>query len=146
MTSAYEPDFPSLLKALRAAGVTGQVIGSDGIDSPTTFSLGDVAEGVVFTTAGHATPGSPLEAFNSAYEAANGAPPETIFSAVGYDLIKVLEAAVLAADGSVEPSALRDADCRAGECSRGDQPHHLQRHGWNAGSPGLADPRCGRRA
>ncbi len=109
MTSAYEPDFPSLLKALRAAGVTGQVIGSDGIDSPTTFSLGDVAEGVVFTTAGHATPGSPLEAFNSAYEAANGAPPETIFSAVGYDLIKVLEAAVLAADGSVEPSALRNA-------------------------------------
>ena len=58
---------------------------------------------------GHATPGSPLEAFNSAYEAANGAPPDTIFSAVGYDLIKVLEAAVLAADGSVEPSALRDA-------------------------------------
>ncbi|OAN92983.1 ABC transporter substrate-binding protein [Sulfitobacter geojensis] len=109
MTSAYEPDFPSMIKALRAAGVTGQIIGSDGIDSPTTFSLGDVAEGVVFTTAGHATSGSPLEAFNIAYEAENGSPPETIFSAVGYDLIKVLEAAVLAADGSVEPTALRDA-------------------------------------
>jgi len=109
MTSAYEPDFPSLIKALRAAGVTGQMIGSDGIDSPTTFSLGDVAEGLVFSTAGHATPGSPLEAFDAAFEAANGSPPETIFSAVGYDLIKVLEAAVLAADGSVEPTALRDA-------------------------------------
>lgn len=109
MTSAYEPDFPSMLKALRAAGVTGQIIGSDGIDSPTTFSLGQVAEGVVFTTAGHATPDSPLEAFNTAFEAATGSPPETIFSAVGYDLIKVLEAAVIAADGSVEPGALRDA-------------------------------------
>lgn len=109
MTSAYEPDFPSMIKSLRAAGVESQIIGSDGIDSPTTFSLGDAAEGVVFTTAGHATPGSPLEEFNAAYEAANGAAPETIFSAVGYDLIKVLEAAVLAADGSVDPTALRDA-------------------------------------
>ena len=109
MTSAYEPDFPSMIKALRAAGLTGQIIGSDGIDSPTTFSLGDVAEGVVFTTAGHATPGSPLEAFNKSFEASNGSQPESIFSAVGYDLIKVVEAGVLAAGGSVEPTALRDA-------------------------------------
>lgn len=108
MTSAYEPDFPSLLKALRAAGLDAQVIGSDGIDSPTTFTLGEVAEGLVFTTAGHPTPGSPLEAFNRKYEARYGKPPETIFNAVGYDLIKVLEAAVLEA-GTTEPQALRDA-------------------------------------
>ncbi len=108
MTSAYEPDFPSFLKALRAAGVTSQVIGSDGIDSPTTFSLGDAAEGVVFSTAGHATPGSPLEAFNAKYEEVMGHPTETVFNAVGYDLIKVIEAAALAA-GSTEPQALRDA-------------------------------------
>lgn len=108
MTSAYEPDFPSFIKALRAAGVTAQVIGSDGIDSPTTFSLGDVAEGVVFTTAGHATEGSPLEAFNQLYEEKTGAASETVFNAVGYDLIKVLEAAVSAA-GSTEAAALRDA-------------------------------------
>ncbi len=108
MTSAYEPDFPSFLKALRAAGVESQVIGSDGIDSPTTFSLGAAAEGLVFTTAGHATEESPLAAFNARYEARYGKPPETIFNAVGYDLIKVLEAAVLAA-GSTDAKALRDA-------------------------------------
>lgn len=108
MTSAYEPDFPSFLKALRAAGVTSQVIGSDGIDSPTTFSLGDVAEGLVFSTAGHAAPGGPLEAFNRKYEAVAGHPSETVFNAVGYDLIKVFEAATLAA-GSTDPKALRDA-------------------------------------
>ena len=108
MTSAYEPDFPSFIKALRAAGVTSQVIGSDGIDSPTTFGLGDVAEGVVFTTAGHATEGSPLEAFNALYEETTGAASETVFNAVGYDLVKVLEAAVGVA-GSTEPGALRDA-------------------------------------
>jgi len=108
MTSAYEPDFPTLLRALRAAGYKGQIIGSDGIDSPTTFGLGELAEGVVFTTAGYATPGSPLEAFNALYEAKTGKPSETVFNAVGYDLVKVLEAAVLAA-GSTEPKAIRDA-------------------------------------
>ncbi len=108
MTSAYEPDFPTFIKALRAAGYDGQIIGSDGIDSPTTFGLGNVAEGVVFTTAGHATAGSPLEAFNALYEEKTGSASETVFNAVGYDLVKVLEAAVMAA-GSTEPKAIRDA-------------------------------------
>ncbi|MCE2523310.1 MAG: ABC transporter substrate-binding protein [Rhodobacteraceae bacterium] len=108
MTSAYEPDFPTFIKALRAAGYEGQIIGSDGIDSPTTFGLGNVAEGVVFTTAGHATAGSPLEAFNALYEEKTGSASETVFNAVGYDLVKVLEAAVMAA-GSTEPKAIRDA-------------------------------------
>ncbi|MGI9504349.1 MAG: ABC transporter substrate-binding protein, partial [Geminicoccaceae bacterium] len=72
------------------------------------FSLGEVAEGVVFTTAGHAAEGSPLEAFNQLYEEKTGAASETVFNAVGYDLIKVLEAAVTAA-GSTDAAALRDA-------------------------------------
>ena len=109
MTSSYEPDFPSMLKALRAAGVTAQMIGSDGIDSPTTFSLGDVGEGVVFTTAGHATEGSPLAEFNAKYEAATGNPSETVFNAVGYDLVIVIAEAVKAAGGSTDPVAIRNA-------------------------------------
>ncbi|PLW78760.1 ABC transporter substrate-binding protein [Cohaesibacter celericrescens] len=108
MTAAFEPDFPSLLKALRAAGVKSQMIGSDGIDSPTTFSLGDVVEGTVFTTAGFELPGSPMEAFNKKYLEVTGKKSQTVFNAVGYDLIKVIEAAVLKA-GSTEPAALRDA-------------------------------------
>lgn len=108
MTSAYEPDFPSFLNALRAAGVTSQVIGSDGIDSPTTFSLGAPAEGLVFTTAGYASEGSPLAAFNAKYEEVTGAPSQTVFNAVGYDLVKVIEAATEAA-GSTDPQAIRDA-------------------------------------
>ena len=108
MTAAYEPDFPAFIRQLRSAGVTAQVIGSDGIDSPTTFSLGEAAEGLVFTTAGHATEGSPLEAFNSKFEETYGRPVDTIFAAIGYDLMKVIEAGVLAA-GSIEPQAIRDA-------------------------------------
>ena len=108
MTAAYEPNFPAFIKQLRAAGVTAQVIGSDGIDSPTTFSLGEVAEGVVFTTAGHATPGSELEKFNSLFKEKTGKDSETVFNAIGYDLVKVIAAAVEKA-GSTEPTALRDA-------------------------------------
>ena len=39
------------------------------IDSPTTFGLGPLVDGVVFTTAGFATEGSPLAAFNAKYKA-----------------------------------------------------------------------------
>lgn len=108
MTAAYEPDFPAFIRQLRSAGVTAQVIGSDGIDSPTTFSLGEAAEGVVFSTAGHATPGSALEAFNKKFEEVYGHPADTIFAAIGYDLMKVIEAGVLAA-GSTDSVAIRDA-------------------------------------
>lgn len=108
MTSAYEPDFPAFIRQLRAAGVTAQVVGSDGIDLPTTFSLGDAAEGVVFTTAGHATPGSPLEAFNAKFEKIYGRPADTIFAAIGYDLMKVIEAGVIGA-GGVDGQKIRDA-------------------------------------
>ncbi len=108
MTAAYEPDFPAFIRQLRSAGVTAQVIGSDGIDSPTTFSLGEAAEGVVFSTAGHAVPGSLLEGFNKKFEKVYGRPADTIFAAVGYELMKVIEAGVLAA-GSTDSTAVRDA-------------------------------------
>ncbi|MGA0092638.1 MAG: ABC transporter substrate-binding protein, partial [Candidatus Nanopelagicales bacterium] len=50
MTPAYEPDFPTFLKAIRGAGINTPVLGTDGIDSPTTLALGETAEGVVYTT------------------------------------------------------------------------------------------------
>jgi len=108
MTSAYEPDFPAFIKQLRAAGVETPTLESDGIDSPTTFELGSVANGVVFTTAGHPTPGSRLEAFYERYEQEFGEPPDTVYIANGYDLAKVIEAAVEKA-GTTDPRAVRDA-------------------------------------
>lgn len=82
-------------------------MGSDGIDSPTTFGLGELVEGVIFSTAGYATPGSPLEAFNAKYQEKTGKAPDTIYIANGYDLGILIEAAVTAAD-SLEPAAIRD--------------------------------------
>lgn len=108
MTAAYEPDFPAFIRQLRGAGVTAPVLGSDGIDSPTTFAMGDLVEGVVFSTAGFAAEGSPLAAFNEKYREATGQVPNTVYIANGYDLGNVIEAAVTAAD-STEPKAIRDA-------------------------------------
>lgn len=109
MTSAYEPDFPAFIKALRAAGVTAPVLGSDGIDSPTTMALGDVAEGVVFSNAGFVVEGSPLAKFYADFKAAKGKEPETVFVATGYDIIKLLDAAVGASGGKIDGKSLRDA-------------------------------------
>ncbi|PSJ60443.1 ABC transporter substrate-binding protein [Pseudaminobacter soli (ex Li et al. 2025)] len=108
MTAAYEPDFPAFIRQLRGAGVNTPILGSDGIDSPTTFGLGSLVDGVVFTTAGFATEGSPLAAFNAKYKEKFGQDPDTVYIANGYDLGKVIDAAVTKAD-STEAPAIRDA-------------------------------------
>lgn len=109
MTSAYEPDFPAFIKQLRSAGVTTPVLGSDGIDSPTTLALGDIAEGVVFANAGFPSDGSPLAKFNANFKAHFGQDSSTVYNATGYDAIKVIEAAVKAAGGKTDGKSLRDA-------------------------------------
>lgn len=108
MTAAYEPDFPAFLQQLRGAGVTAPVLGSDGIDSPTTTGLGAIANGIVHTTAGFPVEGSKLAAFYEKFTAATGAAPETVYVATGYEIPYILDAAVKVA-GSVEGPALRDA-------------------------------------
>jgi branched-chain amino acid transport system substrate-binding protein len=108
VTSAFEPDFPAFIRQLRGAGVKIPMVVGDGIDSPTTFALGDIVEGVVFTSSGFAEPGSPMAAYQDKYQAKYGKPPESIMDALGYDLAKIVEAAVTAAD-STDPQKVRDA-------------------------------------
>jgi branched-chain amino acid transport system substrate-binding protein len=109
MTSAYEPDFPAFIKQLRAAGITTPVLGADAIDSPTTFGLGEVVEGIVFSNAGFPSPDSPLAKFNAAFKQAYGKEPETVYTATGYDIVKVIEAAVKASGDKLKGAAIRDA-------------------------------------
>jgi branched-chain amino acid transport system substrate-binding protein len=108
MTAAYEPDFPAFLQQLRGAGITSPVIGSDGIDSPTTTGLGAIADGIVHTTAGYPTEGSKLAAFYESFKTATGAAPETVYVATGYEIPYIIDAAVTAA-GTMDGPALRDA-------------------------------------
>jgi branched-chain amino acid transport system substrate-binding protein len=109
MTPAYPPDAPTFIKQLRAAGVETPVISIDGVDSQDTISAGGPAvEGLVFTTHGFPAAGTPTAAFWAAYQAKYGSPPDSVFAATGYDLIKVVEAGVIAAD-STDPAKVRDA-------------------------------------
>lgn len=109
MTPAYPPDAPTFVKQLRAAGVETPVISIDGVDSQDTISAGGPAvDGLVFTTHGFPAPGTPTAEFWKAYELKYGSPPDSVFAATGYDLIKVVEAAVTAAD-TTDPKKVRDA-------------------------------------
>jgi branched-chain amino acid transport system substrate-binding protein len=109
MTPAYPPDAPTFLKQLRAAGVDTPVVSIDGVDSVDTISAGGPAvEGLVFTTHGFPEPGTPMADFWARYKDKYGSDPESVFAATGYDLMKVVEAAVTKAD-STDPTKVRDA-------------------------------------
>jgi branched-chain amino acid transport system substrate-binding protein len=108
-TSTYEPQLQALLQQYQSAGIETHFFAAEGMDTPASFELPDeVIEGVVYTTAGFEEPGSPLAEFNDKYEAEHGEDPGSVFPAVGYDLAKIIEAAVTAA-GTTEPTAVRDA-------------------------------------
>ncbi len=108
MTTAYEPDFPAFLQQLRAAGVTIPVYGADAIGTPTIKGLGKLVDGVVYTAAGYAEPGSRLEAFNAAFTKQAGHAPESTYEVNGYEIGLILDEAVKTAD-SDDPKAIRDA-------------------------------------
>ncbi|HXF72202.1 MAG TPA: ABC transporter substrate-binding protein [Actinomycetota bacterium] len=108
-TPAYVPDSAVFMKQLRAAGIDIPVLSTDGNDSPLLIKVGGKAvEDMVFTTHGFPTPGSPLERFYEEYERIKGEPPESVFAALGGDLVAVVDAAVSKA-GSTDPKAVRDA-------------------------------------
>ena len=103
VTSAFEPDFPAFIRQLRGAGVKIPVVRGDGIDLADHLRARRRGGGVVFTSSGFAAPGSPMEAYQKKYQAKFGKAPESIMDALGYDLAKIIEAAVIKAD-SVEPA------------------------------------------
>jgi branched-chain amino acid transport system substrate-binding protein len=108
MSATFGPFFAGLITSLRSAGVKTPVFAPDAIDEPSSIGLGVVAEGVVFTSAVFAAPGSSMEAFNKKYKAKYGKENTVAPPALGYDAVKLIEAAVLKA-GSTDGSAIRDA-------------------------------------
>ncbi len=101
-----------LVKQMRAAGLTGPVVGGDGYDTPDLISVaGDAANGVYFST--HAlmdidggTDG--IKKFIAAYKTEYGHDPENAFAALGYDTVYLLVDAIKRA-GSMDPAALKSA-------------------------------------
>jgi branched-chain amino acid transport system substrate-binding protein len=108
-TPMFIPDTPVFLQQLRQAGVDTPVISTDGNHDAALLDAGAKAlDGFVFTT--HAFPGAgtPLAAFDAAYEEATGAAPVSVVVGVGYDEIYALKAAIEAA-GSADPAAIAAA-------------------------------------
>jgi len=107
MTAAFEPDFPAFLRQIRAAGIKSRVIGADAIDTPTIYSLGPVAEGVIVLSNRIPVAGSEydkiIQGFGKKY-------PEHVDNAgaiVGYIAMYLMAAAVEKAD-TTESGKVRD--------------------------------------
>jgi branched-chain amino acid transport system substrate-binding protein len=108
MSATFGPFFAGLITSLRSAGIKTPYFGPDVIDEPSSIGLGAVAEGVVFTSAVFPAAGSSMEAFNKKYRAKYGKDNTVAPPALGYDAVKLIEAAVLKAD-STDGAAIRDA-------------------------------------
>jgi branched-chain amino acid transport system substrate-binding protein len=107
--SGFVPDPPTFVKQLRAAGVKTPVIGTDGSDSPLLLKVGGPqVEGYVFSTHAFPTANDSTKKFWADYTKKYGHSPESSFAAVGYDLSKII-AAALEETGSTDPKELRDA-------------------------------------
>lgn len=108
--SAGPNEIGTIVRQVRDNGIELPIIGGDGYDTPLLLELaGEAAEGTVFTTHEGIYGESELGSiFNSAYEAEYGTPPPAVFSALGYDGIKLMADAINRA-GSLDGAAVRDA-------------------------------------
>lgn len=109
MTNTFPPDTTAFLKDLERLGNTKPIIMVDGNDTPVIFDAGGQLDISAMTTyGGNRTPGSAFETFEKEYRAKFGGDPELLQTALGYDLVVSVAAAVEAA-GSTEGAAVRDA-------------------------------------
>lgn len=116
--AAMAYDIGPILRQLRAAGLTGPVVGGDAYDAPELLKVAErAADNVFFTT--HALMegdglAAPLRAFAAAYRAAYGRAPESAFAALGHDAVALLADAIRRAGGT-DAAAIQ----RALEATRG---------------------------
>ncbi len=99
-TSMFTPDTPQFLRQLRAAGVQIPVVSGDGSVDSSVLEAGAAAEGLVTTF--HAWPseeGAVAEWLEEHYPDADpSSVPQNIVSAVGYDEMYIVKAAIEAAE------------------------------------------------
>jgi branched-chain amino acid transport system substrate-binding protein len=109
MTGLFTPYVDTLTKQLRSAGSKVPVLGSDGMDTGLDLTAGGTAvNGNVFTTFGFPSPASTTAKFYSDFAAFYHKRPDGSYAALGYETIKVLEAAVLRAN-STDPKKIQAA-------------------------------------
>jgi branched-chain amino acid transport system substrate-binding protein len=108
-SSMFVPDSNTFVKQLRQGGEELPFVTTDANYLPDfTKAAGAAATGTVMSTFGFASPGSPLEAFNQAFEKLTGSPPATPeFEAIARDQVYGLVQAAKQAK-SVEPADVRE--------------------------------------
>jgi branched-chain amino acid transport system substrate-binding protein len=113
MTGLFTPFVDFLARDLRRAGVNTPILGTDGMDTQLNLTTGKSAvNGYAFSTFGSPDKGSALARFYKQFKGRFGASPDGTYPALGYDTIRVLEAAVLKAN-STDPKKIQ-AVLRAG--------------------------------
>ncbi len=109
MTGLFSPFVDFLARDLRRAGVNLPVLGTDGMDTQLNLTTGkEAVNGYAFTTFGFPDKGSPTARFYAQFKGLFGASPDGTYPALGYDTIKVLEAAVVKA-GSIDGKLIQAA-------------------------------------
>jgi len=109
MTGLFSPFVDFLARDLRRAGVDIPVLGTDGMDTQLNLTTGkDAVNGYAFTTFGFPDKGSPTARFYAQFKGKFGASPDGTYPALGYDTIKVLEAAVIKS-GGINGKAIQSA-------------------------------------
>src|SRR3954453_665212 len=108
--SANPGEIGTIVRQARDLGPPMPIVGGAGYDTPLLAELGgDAATNVYFTTHQGIYDKTPVsEAFNAAYQAEYGKPPEAVFAALGYDGIKLMADAITRA-GAIDGAAVRDA-------------------------------------
>ncbi len=109
MTGLFSPFVDFLARELKSQGVNIPVIGSDGMDTAVNLQVGGSAvNGWAFSTFGSAEKGSPTANFYAQFRRKFGASPDGTYPALGYDTIKVIEAAVIKSGGT-DPKVVQAA-------------------------------------
>lgn len=109
MANTFPPDTTAFLKDLERLGNTKPILLVDGNDTPVIFDAGNqLGLSVMSTYGGDRSAGSTFEKFEQEYRAKFGSNPESLQTALGYDLIVSVAAAVQAA-GTTDGAAVRDA-------------------------------------
>jgi branched-chain amino acid transport system substrate-binding protein len=108
--SANPAEIGTIVKQVREAGLEMPILGGDGYDTPLLLELaGENAREVYFTTHQGIYGDAPESlAFIEAYETEYGAPPPSVFSALGFDGINLMADAITRA-GETGGEAVRDA-------------------------------------
>ncbi|TMK94610.1 MAG: ABC transporter substrate-binding protein [Actinobacteria bacterium] len=107
MTGLFSPFVDFLARELKTQGISIPIIGSDGMDTAVDLQVGGSAvNGYGFSTFGYPDKGSATARFYAQFRRRFGASPDGTYPALGYDTIKVLEAAVIKA-GSTDPKKIQ---------------------------------------